>query len=246
MLLCCEVDIMSKIGVSTARKTKYKPASNNPFQGPMAVSFNYNRPPFPAAFRTFESDPARLVKNSILTFNIERVGGVNRYGDNSLLGMKIGEGQLLTEETGINLVFGVNNNAALASTDGIASIQVQVFGAKDAPLPCLGPAAGPDPLREIVAGVFTKAAAETIDPPVTLRDGDNFSFNLQQAVEATGVAPEEATGTLYITPEIQEALREPGSTYDISFVVNIIFNSSVTDSPVALDAGFRLRLFNTE
>ena len=188
-----------------------------------------------------------FAKNSILTFNIERVGGVNRYGDNSLLGLKIGDGQLLTEETGINLVFGVNNNAALASTDGISSIQVQVFGAKDAPLPCLGPAAGPDPLREVVAGVFTKAAAATIDPPVTLRDGDNFSFNLQQAVEATGAAPEEATGTLYITPEIQEALREPGSTYDISFAVNIIFISQVDpDTPVALDAGFRLRLFNTE
>lgn len=235
---------MSKIGVSTARKTKYKPASNNPFQGPTAVSFNYNRPPFPPAFRTFDSDPSRLVKNSILSFNIERVGGVNRYGDNSTLGMRIGEGQLLTEETGINLVFGVNNNAALASTDGIASIDVQVLGAKDAPLPCLGPAAGPDPLREAVAGVFTKAAAATIE--VLLRDGDNFSFNLQQAVEATGAAPEEATGTLYITPEIQEALREPGSTYELTFLVTILFNSSVTDGPVSLEARFRLQLFNTE
>ena len=236
---------MSKIGVSTPRKTKYKPASNNPFQGPTAVSFNYNRPPFPAAFRTFETDPSRLVKNSILTFNIERVGGVNRYGDNSLLGLKIGDGQLLTEETGINLVFGVNNNAALASTDGISSIQVQVFGAKDAPLPCLGPAAGPDPLREVVAGVFTKAAAATIDPPVTLRDGDNFKFSLQQAVDAT--EGEEATGTLYIVPEIMERIREPGEEFIITIRVTMLFTSQLDpDTPVALeDANFLLRLVNS-
>lgn len=236
---------MSKIGVSTPRKTKYKPASNNPFQGPTAVSFNANRPPFPPAFSTFILDPNQLIKNSALAFNIERVGGVNRYGDNTRLRMSIGEAQLLSEETGINLNFGVNNNAALASTDGITLIDVQVFGEKDTPLACLGPAAGPDPLRPNATGIFTKAAAATIDPPVTLRDGDNFKFSLQQAVDAT--EGEEATGTLYIVPEIMERIREPGEEFIITIRVTMLFTSQLDpDTPVALeDANFLLRLVNS-
>ena len=119
---------MSKIGVSTPRKTKFKPASNNPFQGPTAVSFNYNREPFPPAFLTYDgSDPDRAIKNSMFAFIIERVGGVNRYGDNSELRMRVAQAQNLTEETGINLNFGVNNDTVLAGTDGIATIEVQAF-----------------------------------------------------------------------------------------------------------------------
>ena len=240
---------MSKIGVSTPRKTKYKPASNNPFQGPTAVSFNVNRPPFPSAFQTFDGDPERAVKNSVLAFNIERVGGVNRYGDNSQLRMQIANAQNLSEEFGINLNFGVNNNAALASTDGITVIDVQVFGGKgDNPIACLGPAAEPSSLRPNAAGIFTKATAAALPEPVTLRDGDNFKFNLQQAVDATGAAPEEATGTLYIVPQILENIREPGSVFILKFRVNMLFTSQLDpDNPVALEnAEFQLVLFNTE
>ncbi len=238
---------MSKIGISTPRKTKYKPTSNNPFQGPTTVSFNANRPPFPPAFSTFIADPARLVKNSMLAFNIERVGGVNRYGDNSRLRMNIGEAQLLSEEVGINLNFGVNNNAALASTEGITVIDVQVFGEKETPLSCLGPAAEPSELRPNATGIFTKATAAALPEPVTLRDGDNFKFNLQQAVEAMGGAPEEATGTLYIVPEIMERIREPGDEFILTFRVNMLFTSQLDpDTPVALEnAEFQLRLVNS-
>lgn len=240
---------MSKIGISTPRKTKYKPASNNPFQGPTTVSFNANRTPFPSAFSTFIADPTQLVKNSMLAFNIERVGGVNRYGDNSRLRMQIANAQLLSEEVGINLNFGVNNNAALAATDGITVIEVQVFGGKgDIPIACLGPAAELTELSPNATGIFTKATAAALPEPVTLRDGDNFKFSLQQAVEATGVGAEEATGTLYIVPQILENIREPGSMFILNFRVNMLFTSQLDpDTPVALEnAVFQLYLFNTE
>lgn len=235
---------MSKIGVSTPRKTKFKPASNNPFQGPTAVSFNSNREPFPSAFLTYESNPEQAIKNSMLAFNIERIGGVNRYGDNAELRMRVAQAQNLTEETGINLNFGVNNNTALAGTDGIATIDVQVFGAKETPIACLGIPGEPSGLRESCTGVFTKTAAENIE--VTLRDNDNFKFSLQQAVEAAGASPEEANGTLYIVPEIQEQLQFPGSEFLLTFRVNILFNNQAQENPVSLDARFLLLLCNTE
>ena len=237
---------MSKIGVSTPRKTKFKPASNNPFQGPTAVSFNYNREPFPPAFLTYDdgSDPERAIKNSMFAFIIERVGGVNLYGDNSDLRMRVAQAQNLTEETGINLNFGVNNNTALAGTDGIATIDVQVFGAKETPIACLGTPSSPETFRPNCTGVFTKTAAENIE--VTLRDNDNFKFSLQQAVEAAGASPEEANGTLYITPEIQEQLRFPGSQVLLTFVVTILFNNQAQENPVSLDARLQLLLRNTE
>ena len=236
---------MSKIGVSTPRKTKFKPASNNPFQGPTAVSFNSNREPFPPAFLTYESNPEQAIKNSMLAFNIERIGGVNRYGDNAELRMRVAQAQNLTEETGINLNFGVNNNTALAGTDGIATIDVQVFGAKETPIACLGTPSSPETFRPNCTGVFTKTAAENIG--VTLRDNDNFKFSLQQAVEAAGAPPEEATGTLYIVPEIQEQLREPGSELLLTFVVNILFNNQAQENPVILEeARLLLLLCNTE
>ncbi len=236
---------MSKIGVSTPRKTKFKPASNNPFQGPTAVSFNSNREPFPPAFLTYESNPAQAIKNSMLAFNIERIGGVNRYGDNAELRLRVAQAQNLTEETGINLNFGVNNNTALAGTDGIATIDVQVFGAKETPIACLGTPSSPETFRPNCTGVFTKTAAENIG--VTLRDNDNFKFSLQQAVEAAGAPPEEATGTLYIVPEIQEQLREPGSELLLTFVVNILFNNQAQENPVILEeARLLLLLCNTE
>ena len=227
---------MSKIGVSTPRKTKYKPTSNNPFQGPTAISFNVNRPPFPSAFLTFDDRPDRPVKNSILAFNIERVGGVNRYGDNSLLRMNIAQAQNLSEEFGINLTFGVNNNGALAVTDGITSIQIGAFDDRGNPIRCFGTVeggAGGD-LREFVAGVFTKGTAAALDPSITLRDGDNFKFNLQQAIEATGASPEEATGTLYIVPEIMERLRQPGDEFTLFITIEATYNTTTTGGPVNL------------
>ncbi|MHA1286121.1 MAG: hypothetical protein ACTSPB_01835 [Candidatus Thorarchaeota archaeon] len=240
---------MSKIGVSTARKTKYKPASNNPFQGPMAVSFNYNRPPFPPAFLTYDGfDPERAIRNSMFAFNIERVGGVNRYGDNSDLRMRVAEAQRLDEETGINLNFGVNNNTVLAGTDGIATIEVEAFmgnGKENLPIACLGTPISPESgLRPTCVGVFTKDTAATVG--VTLRDGDNFKFSLQQALEATGASPEEANGTLYITPEIQAQLREPGSQVLLTFVVTILFNNQAQENPVSLEARLQMLLRNTE
>ena len=241
---------MSKIGVSTPRKTKFKPASNNPFQGPTAVSFNYNREPFPPAFLTYDdgSDPERAIKNSMFAFIIERVGGVNRYGDNADLRMRVAQAQNLTEETGINLNFGVNNDTVLAGTDGIATIEVQAFmgnGKENLPIACLGTPISPESgLRETCVGVFTKTTAESVG--VTLRDNDNFKFSLQQAVEAAGASPEEANGTLYITPEIQEQLRFPGSQVLLTFVVTILFNNQAQENPVSLDARLQLLLRNTE
>lgn len=241
---------MSKIGVSTPRKTKFKPASNNPFQGPTAVSFNYNREPFPPAFLTYDdgSDPDRAIKNSMFAFIIERVGGVNRYGDNADLRMRVAQAQNLTEETGINLNFGVNNDTVLAGTDGIATIEVQAFmgnGKENLPIACLGTPISPESgLRETCVGVFTKTTAESVG--VTLRDNDNFKFSLQQAVEAAGASPEEANGTLYIVPEIQEQLQFPGSEFLLTFRVNILFNNQAQENPVSLDARLQLLLRNTE
>jgi len=233
---------MSKLGVATARKTKYKPTSNNPFQGITAISFNVNRTPFPSAFLTFQGNPQDVTKNSIKPFIITRLkpsdpGGPGAaYGGNTRLEMGIAQAQNLSEEFGINLTFGVNNNGALAATDGITSIQIGASDDRGNPIRCFGTAEGGPggDLREFVAGVFTKVTAAALPEPVTLRDGDNFKFNLQQAVEATGVAPEEATGTLYMVPEIIERLRQPGDEFTLFITIEATYNTTTTGGPVNL------------
>lgn len=233
---------MSKIGVSTARKTKYKPTGNNPFQGPTVISFNSNRPPFASAF--LQQRGKSPVKNSAKPFVINRLkpsdpGGPGAtYGDNSALLINVAQAQLLSEEEGININFGVNNNLPLLDTDGIVSIEVLVTDDRGNPISCLSGAEEIGSLRPNATGLFTKQTGG-------LRDGDNFSFSLQQAVEATGVPPEEATGTLYMIPEVLP--RGPGEFFDLVISPTITYSVEGLGSPVALDGcSLTLRLFWSE
>lgn len=237
---------MSKIGIATPRKTKFNATTNNPFQGPTAVSFTSVPNPTQAAFITFATPGdifSAQVKNSTKAFVITRLkpgqaGGPGAaYGDNRRLQMTIAQAQTLSSRDAINLVFGVNNNGALTNTSGIASIEIVATDDRDNRIPVIGPANQPGPLESRVLGIFTKAAAAQIAPPVTLRDGDNFNFSLQQAVEAgtPGIDPDQQLGTLWIPQDFLDRLRGPGDQFIIELSITIVYNTPSTGgNPVTL------------
>ena len=237
---------MSKIGIATPRKTKFNATTNNPFQGPTAVSFTSVPRPTQAAFITFATPgdtSSAQVKNSTKAFAITRLkpgqaGGPGAaYGDNRRLQMTIAQAQTLSARDAINLVFGVNNNGALSNTSGITSIEIIATDDRDNRIPVIGPANQPGPLESRVLGIFTKSTAAQIAPPVTLRDGDNFNFSLQQAVEAgtPGIDPDQQLGTLWIPQDFLDRLRGPGDQFVIELSITIVYTTPSTGgNPVTL------------
>lgn len=228
---------MSKIGTMGPRKTKFNPTTNNPFQGATVINFSTRGSPLitltePRNFRSTQ------VKNGAKPFIIVRTKPPNAgaaYGDNTRLEMGVARAQTLTPRTGFDITVGVNNNGALIDTDGIQAISISATDDRGNPIPAFGPGVEEGrPENPTALGTFTKAQAAALE--ITLRDGDNFKFSLQDAVQAAnpGESPDRVMGTLYFSEEILGQLRNPGDFVTIIFTINIDYLSQTTGDVVSL------------
>ena len=241
---------MSRIGVMGPRKTKFNPTTNNPFQGATVINFSARRSPLitltdPRDFRSTQ------VKNGAKPFVIVRTKPPNAgaaYGDNSRLEMGVARAQTLTPRVGFDITIGVNNNGALIDTDGIQAISISATDDRGNPIAVFGPREEEArPENPVALGTFTKAQAA--EQEITLRDGDNFNFTLQNAVQAAnpGEPPERAFGTLYFPEEILSQLRNPGDNVVMLLTINIDYLSQTTGAVVSLTgAVLGLNLWFTE
>jgi hypothetical protein len=242
---------MSKIGVATARKTKFNPTTNNPFQGPTTVNFQSTDPETrgsPFICFTDPFDPTSpMVKNSTTAFVINRVGGGATYGDNRRLYIGVAQAQNLDSKTGYNILFGVNNNGALAPSDGLTIVRISATDRSGDPVVCLGRDDGP--ATNEGEGLFTKLGAGDLTTPVILADGDNFKFSFNQALEAAapGNPPELYQGKFFIPQSFIDAIPNPGDEIELTLTITMVYNTTSTGGVdvVLEDAGVILRLINS-
>ena len=241
---------MSRIGTMGPRKTKFNPTTNNPFQGATVINFSTRGGPLITLTnpRDFQSTQ---VKNGAKPFVIVRTKPPNAgaaYGDNSRLEMGIARGQTLTSRIGFDITVGVNNNGALIDTDGIQTISISATDDRGNPIAVFGPGGEEGrPEQPTAQGTYTKAQAAA--QGVTLRDGDNFKFTLQQAAQAANpeFPADRINGTLYFPDEILGQLRRPGDSAIMLLTINIDYLSQTTGAVVSLTgAVLTMALYFTE
>jgi len=220
---------MSKIGVTTSRKTKFNSTTNNPFQGPTAISLTGERGPLFTCFIDPFDPTSTQVRNATVPFNIRRLkpsepGGPGAsYGDNRSLYLGIARAQDWEFRTPITLNIGVNNNGLLSETDGVTLLRLNsTLAGKE--VPCFGSDEGQAPFAE---GLFTKEGAEGLG--ITLTNGNNFKFSLQQAVAITSGEPvENARGNFFIPDSIMEFLQNPGDEVELTIAISMSYVSAST------------------
>ena len=242
---------MVRIGVATARKTKFNSATNNPFQGPTTVGFQSTDPetrgsPFMCFTDPF--DPTSpMVKNSTTAFVINRVGGGATYGDNRRLYIGVAQAQNLSSKQSYNILVGVNNNGALLPPEGITLFRAVGTDRNGDPVVCFGRDDGPT--TNELEGVFTKVTAGDLTTPVILADGDNFKFSFNQALEAAapGNPPELYQGKFFIPQSFIDAIPLPGDEIELTIQITMVYNTQSTGGldVVLEEAGVILRLINS-
>lgn len=240
---------MVRIGVATAVKTKFKSATNNPFQGPTTVNFqstDLETRGSPFMCFTDPFDPTSpMVKNSTTAFVINRVGGGATYGDNRRLYIGVAQAQNLNSKTGYNILVGVNNNGALLPPEGITLFRARGEDRSGDPVVCFGREDGPT--TNELEGVFTKVAAGDIG--VVLADGDNFKFSFNQALEAAapGNPPELYQGKFFIPQSFLDAIPNPGDEIELTIKITMVYNTQSTGGADVIleEAGVILRLINS-
>ena len=227
---------MSKIGTMGPRKTKFNPTTNNPFQGATVINFGTRGSPLITLSDPRDSQSTQ-VKNGAKPFVIVRTKPPNAgaaYGNNRLE-MGIARGQTLNSRIGFDITVGVNNNGALIDTDGIQTISISATDDRERPIPVFGPGGEEGRADSPTAqGTYTKAQAAA--QGVTLRDGDNFKFTLQQAAQAANpeLPADRVNGTLYFPDEILGQLTNPGDSATMLLTININYLSQTTGAVVSL------------
>ena len=248
---------MSKIGVSTPRKTKFNSTTNNPFQGPTTVTIQSTDPgDVGSPFMCFTDplDPSSpTVKNSTIAFAINRLrpgqpGGPGAtYGDNRNLYIGIAQAQNLSSKQSYNILVGVNNNGALLPPEGITLFRAVGTDRNGDPVVCFGRDDGPT-ISEL-EGLFTKVAAGDLSPPVILADGDNFKFSFNQALEAAapGNPPELYQGKFFIPQTFIDSIQNPGEEIELTILITMVYNTQSTGGAdvVLEEAALILKLINS-
>jgi len=254
MLQYCEVDIMSKVGVSTSRRTKFNSTNNNPFQGPTAVTITDRTArgsPFSCLLDPFDPTSTQ-VRNASIAFNIRRLkasdpGGPGAfYGDNRRLYLGLARMQEWEPRTPMLITIGVNNNGILQEEDGVVLLRINSnLDGKE--VPCFGnQEGGQTPFLE---GIYTKGAAENLPLPVVLGANQNFKFSVWDSVLAAnpGTDPSEIRGYFFIPEDVIGQLVNPGDEIELTLTLQMVYQSQSTGGEVALeDCNIILRLYYSD